>query len=111
MATNITRLTRQYLMDELFSTGLQLDGRLDFITFLYRTWPLDQMNSTDSRFITAEEDICQHIHTKGVGKQKKADQDCIVPVLVGFFDAPTMNTLNTCKCVGLYFSRGFHMLV
>jgi hypothetical protein len=56
----ITLITRQNLLDELLMIG-PIEGRINFISFLKRIWPLDHMPSTDSRFDTAAGDIGQHM--------------------------------------------------
>ena len=37
-------------------------GRLDYMDFLMRVWPLDEMPSEDHRFKTATQDIATHMH-------------------------------------------------
>ncbi|QJD87906.1 hypothetical protein HH215_00065 [Cohnella herbarum] len=48
-------------MDELFLMHFAFEGRLEFITFLKRIWPLKDMKSTDYRYKDAEGDIRQHM--------------------------------------------------
>jgi very-short-patch-repair endonuclease len=64
-AHQISAITRQNLYDELIllekNSRVFISGRLDLTTFLKRTWPLEQMPSTDSRFRDAEGDIWQHM--------------------------------------------------
>lgn len=61
----ITSVTRRNLLDEILIIGEEAGkyfwGKLDFIEFLKRIWPLDNMPSLDPRFKTATEDIHQHM--------------------------------------------------
>jgi AbiJ N-terminal domain 3/TIR domain len=58
----ITQLTRQGIIDRLFIDSSEpFWGKLDLVSFLKRTWPLDQMPSEDRRFKDAEGDIWQHM--------------------------------------------------
>jgi hypothetical protein len=57
---SITALTRDALLDELFLMG-PLEGERELIEFLKRTWPLDEMKSTDARSSNASGDIWQHM--------------------------------------------------
>ena len=58
----ITQITRQELIDCFFRFPDEpFCGRGDLITFLKRTFPLDQMPSRDLRFKSAEGDIWQHM--------------------------------------------------
>lgn len=69
---NITGITKRDIFD-LFSKGLNIDilwdtqkiiypyyGRLSELEFLKRLYPLEQMPSSDPRFMNAEGDIWQH---------------------------------------------------
>ena len=69
---NITGITKRDIFD-LFFKGLNIDilwdtqkiiypyyGRLSELEFLKRLYPLEQMPSSDPRFMNAEGDIWQH---------------------------------------------------
>ena len=53
-------LNRCLLLDELLALG-SIEGRLNLIDFLKYFWDLDNMPSTDPRFLTASDDIWQHM--------------------------------------------------
>ncbi|MEC0089934.1 AbiJ-related protein [Paenibacillus macquariensis] len=55
----ITQLTRNNILKYLLTQGIE--GEMDFIEFLQRTWDLDEMASTDPRYSNAREDIVQHV--------------------------------------------------
>ncbi len=57
----ITEITRRNIIDHLLILGGKLYERLGLIDFLKRTWDLENMPSTDSRFENAEGDIWQHM--------------------------------------------------
>jgi very-short-patch-repair endonuclease len=56
----ISEITRRNIMNELYARK-NISGNYDLIKFLNRVWDLDNMPSTDYRFITAAEDIWQHM--------------------------------------------------
>ncbi|MGG0476196.1 hypothetical protein ABEY96_28880 [Priestia aryabhattai] len=56
---HISEITRRNIMNELYSE-INIPGKMDIVSFLKRTWELDNMPSTDSRFINAAGDIWQH---------------------------------------------------
>ena len=58
---SISEGTRRDIVDILVLRDAPFHGRLDYIDFLKRVWPLDQMPSQDSRFKTATEDIATHM--------------------------------------------------
>ncbi|MEK5262520.1 hypothetical protein MKY75_25475 [Paenibacillus sp. FSL L8-0663] len=47
---NITQITRKNIVKEILSLGY-IEGDMNLIDFLKRTWDLDSMPSTDSRFL------------------------------------------------------------
>ena len=51
---------KEFYKDEEAKYEMSLYGRLDEIAFLKRLYPLDEMESYDSRFSNAEDDIWQH---------------------------------------------------
>lgn len=51
---------REFNREESVKSKMTLYGRLDEIEFLKRLYPLDEMESYDSRFPNAESDIWQH---------------------------------------------------
>lgn len=51
---------KEYYKDENVTHEMTLYGRLDEIEFLKRLYPLDKMESYDSRYSNAEGDIWQH---------------------------------------------------
>lgn len=53
--------TRRDIIDMLVLRGLPFHGRLDYMDFLKRVWPLDEMPSEDNRFQTATRDIATHM--------------------------------------------------
>lgn len=53
--------TRRDIIDMLLLRDAPFHGRLDFMNFLKRVWPLDEMPSHDSRFRTATNDIGTHM--------------------------------------------------
>lgn len=57
----ITEVTRRDIIDYLICMDTSLPGRLSLIDFLSRTWDLNSMPSTDSRFHSASGDIWQHM--------------------------------------------------
>ncbi|MEK4731376.1 AbiJ-related protein [Paenibacillus sp. FSL L8-0641] len=57
---NITQITRKNIVKEILSLGY-IEGDMNLIDFLKRTWDLDSMPSTDSRFFNATGDITQHM--------------------------------------------------
>ncbi len=56
----ITEITRRNIIESLILKG-NISGRLGLLEFLERTWNLSEMDSTDSRFKTAMQDIWQHM--------------------------------------------------
>lgn len=58
--STITALTRRNIIDSLRVHGVNWSGRLNDVDFLYRIYPLSEMNSTDSRFQNAKQDIYMH---------------------------------------------------
>lgn len=56
----ITAVTRRDITDYLSAEQVAWWGRLDEVDFLSRVWPLEQMQSTDSRYKDAAGDIIQH---------------------------------------------------
>ncbi|MTI84270.1 MAG: hypothetical protein FH756_10265 [Firmicutes bacterium] len=56
----MTNITRKNLLDELTLIG-NISGKLELTDFLIRIWPLNQMPSTDPRFLNASGDIWQHM--------------------------------------------------
>ncbi|MCY4115221.1 MAG: hypothetical protein OXG33_14995 [Chloroflexi bacterium] len=53
--------TRRDIVDMLVLRDASFHGRLDYMDFLKRVWPLDEMPSEDSRFRTATTDIATHM--------------------------------------------------
>ena len=53
--------TRRDIVDMLVLRDVPFHGRLDYLDFLKRVWPLDEMPSEDSRFGTATGDIATHM--------------------------------------------------
>ncbi len=62
---DISEVTRRNIIDYLLDREKNLKGlfygRLGIIKFLKKIWDLPSMPSTDNRFQTAEEDVCQHM--------------------------------------------------
>ena len=52
--------TRRKIVDMLVLRDAPFHGRLDYMDFLKRVWPLDEMPSEDGRFKTATRDIATH---------------------------------------------------
>lgn len=57
----ISELTRRNIMTDLHQMG-SIEGELDLIDFLKRTWKLDEMPSTDPRYSNLTGDIIQHMY-------------------------------------------------
>ena len=53
--------TRRDIVDMLLLRNAPYHGRLDYMDFLKRVWPLDEMPSQDNRFRTASTDIATHM--------------------------------------------------
>ena len=53
--------TRRDIVDMLVLRDAPYHGRLDYMDFLKRVWPLDEMPSHDHRFTTASGDIATHM--------------------------------------------------
>ena len=53
--------TRRDIVDMLVLRDAPFHGRLDYMGFLKRVWPLDEMPSEDRRFKTATYDIATHM--------------------------------------------------
>ena len=53
--------TRRDIVELLVLRDAPFHGRLDYMDFLKRVWPLDEMPSEDPRFQTATHDIATHI--------------------------------------------------
>ena len=53
--------TRRDIVDMLVLRDTPFHGRLDYLDFLKRVWPLDEMPSEDYRFNTATGDIATHM--------------------------------------------------
>ena len=53
--------TRRDIVDMLVLRDAPFHGRLEFMDFLKRVWPLDEMPSEDHRFKTATSDIATHM--------------------------------------------------
>ena len=53
--------TRRKIVDMLVLRDAPFHGRLDYMDFLKRVWPLDEMPSEDGRFKTATRDIAIHM--------------------------------------------------
>ena len=53
--------TRRVILDMLVLRDTPFHGRLDYMDFLKRVWPLDEMPSEDSRFRSATGDIATHM--------------------------------------------------
>ena len=58
---NIWEGTRRDIVDMLALRDTPFHGRLDYMDFLKRVWPLDEMPSEDRRFNTATADIATHM--------------------------------------------------
>ncbi|WP_339236274.1 hypothetical protein MKX40_22315 [Paenibacillus sp. FSL R5-0517] len=56
----VSQITRKNIVKEILSLGY-IEGDMNLIDFLKRTWDLDSMPSTDSRFSNATGDIIQHM--------------------------------------------------
>ena len=59
--TVIREGTRRGIVDTLVLREAPFHGRLDYMDFLKRIWPLDEMPSEDHRFRTATSDIATHM--------------------------------------------------
>ena len=59
--TEIREGTRRDIIDMLVLRDLPFHGRLDYMDFLKRVWPLDEMPSEDRRFKIATHDIATHM--------------------------------------------------
>lgn len=57
---SLSEITRKNILNELYLKQ-DLWGKYDVVAFLKRIWNLDSMPSTDFRFVTATEDIWQHM--------------------------------------------------
>ncbi len=57
----IHEITRRSIVDMLLLRETPFHGRLDYMEFLKRVWPLDQMPSWDNRFRIATHDIGTHM--------------------------------------------------
>ncbi|QGQ97552.1 hypothetical protein EHS13_23010 [Paenibacillus psychroresistens] len=57
----ITQITRNNIFSYLYSAG-NIQGDLDLIDFLNRSWNLDTMPPIDSRYPNATRDIIQHMY-------------------------------------------------
>ncbi len=57
----IQEVTRRDVIDLLVLRDAPFHGRLDYMDFLKRVWPLDEMPSEDRRFRTATRDIATHM--------------------------------------------------
>lgn len=57
----ITQITRRNILDYLYTAG-SIQGELDLIEFLNRTWNLDNMPPVNSRYPNATRDIIQHMY-------------------------------------------------
>ena len=53
--------TRRDIVDMLLLRDAPYHGRLEYMDFLKRVWPLDEMPSEDRRFTTATADIATHM--------------------------------------------------
>ena len=53
--------TRRDIVDMLVLRAPPFHGRLDYLAFVKRVWPLDEMPSEDRRFNTATADIATHM--------------------------------------------------
>ena len=53
--------TRRDIIDMLVLSDASFHGRLDYMDFLKRVWPLDEMPSEDHRFRSATGDIATHM--------------------------------------------------
>lgn len=51
---------RFYFEEEEFSVKIPYHGKIDFIKFFNRIYNLDELPSTDPRYDSARDDICQH---------------------------------------------------
>lgn len=58
--SEISRLTRQNIIDGLKIHGVNWSGKLDEVEFLRRIYDLEAIPSTDDRYKSAERDIWQH---------------------------------------------------
>ena len=52
--------TRRDIIDMLLLRDAPYHGRLEYMDFLKRVWPLDEMPSEDRRFTNATADIATH---------------------------------------------------
>ena len=59
--TAIREGTRRDIVDKIILREVPFHGRLDYMDFLKRVWPLDEMPSEDYRFRTATGDIATHM--------------------------------------------------
>ncbi len=58
---SITEVTRRAIVDMLLLRSEPYHGRLDYMDFLRRVWPIDEMPSQDGRFKYATRDIATHM--------------------------------------------------
>ena len=57
----IREVTKRDIVDLLILRDAPFHGRLDYMDFLKRVWPLDEMPSEDRRYQTATQDISTHM--------------------------------------------------
>lgn len=78
---SLSEITRKNILNELYHKQ-DLWGKYDVVAFLKRIWNLDSMPSTDFRFVTATEDIWQHMISNNDYDEKYLLEDYLELLLI-----------------------------